>query len=65
MVPILLWAQPGNYIQQMLRAYEEQIGKIKFQQWQTNQKSHMNQKRLAFSEALLDQVSTYVKRGMV
>ena len=27
-----LWIQPGNYIQQMLKAYEEQIGKIKPQQ---------------------------------
>ena len=27
-----LWIQPGNYIQQMLKAYEEQIGKIKLQQ---------------------------------
>ena len=26
-----LWTQPGNYIQQMLRAYEEQVGKIKLQ----------------------------------
>ena len=41
------WTQAGNYIQQMLKAYEEQIGKIKLQQlpsdnsktrWKTSQK---------------------------
>ena len=42
-----LWNQPGNYIQQMLKAYEVQTGKIKLQQlpsdnsktrWKTSQK---------------------------
>ena len=27
-----LWTQPGNCIQQMLKAYEEQIGPVKLQQ---------------------------------
>ena len=27
-----LWIEPGNYIQQMLKAHEEQIGPVKLQQ---------------------------------
>ena len=72
-----LWVQPGNHIQQMLKAHEEQIGKIKLQQlpsdssiqMETNQKSCMRKRSLALSEALLDQVyyppMSRDKRGMM
>ena len=44
-----LWVQPRNYIQQMLKAYEEEIGKIKLQQLPSRWKS---KRRLAFSEVV-------------
>ena len=57
----------------MLKAYEEQVGLVKLQQlpednsiqMKTSQKSCVSERRLAVSEALLEQVSTYVKRGMM
>ena len=53
-----LWIQPGNYIQQMLKAYEEQIGPIKLQQlpadkWKTSHKSCMSQKRLPLFRSIV------------
>ena len=32
--------------------------------WKASQKYYVSRRRLGFSEALLDQVSTYVKRGI-
>ena len=66
------WIQPGNYTQQMLKAYEDQIGLVKLQQLPADDSIQMEDKsevcrskrRLAFSEAILGQVSTYVKRGI-
>ena len=51
--------QPGNYIQQMLKAYEEQVGPVKLQQLPADNSIQMEDK------SLLDQVSIYVKRGMM
>ena len=46
-----LWLQPGNYIQQMLRSYEEQVGKIKLQQLPSDNSIQLEDK----SEILSDQ----------
>ena len=68
-----LWIQPGNYTLQTLKAYDEKIGEIKFQQLpsgnsiQMEDKSgvlHDQEKISLYSEALLDQVSTCLKRRM-
>ena len=45
------WIQPGNYIQQMLKAYEEQVGKIQLQQLPSDKSIQMEDK----SEILNDQ----------
>ena len=67
-----LWAQPGNYAQQMWEAYEVHIGLVKLQQlpadnWdKSNVLREPEQISLDLAEALLDQVSTaYTKRGMM
>ena len=67
-----LWIQPGNYIQQTLKAYEEQIWLIKLQQVPSDNSIQMedrsevlSNRRWAFSEVLWGQVPTYVKRGMM
>ena len=39
-----LWIQPGNYIQQMLKAYEEQVGSIKPQQLPADNSIQMEDK---------------------
>ena len=39
-----LWIQPGNYIQQMLKAYEEQIGPAKLQQLPADNSIQMEDK---------------------
>ena len=45
-----LWIQPGNYIQQMLKAYEEQIGKINLQQLPSDSSIQMEDKSEIFSD---------------
>ena len=61
------WTQAGNYIQQMLKAYEEQIGKIKLQQLPSDNSTQMEDKSEVlhelekispFRSIALDQVST-------
>ena len=60
-----LWIQPGNYIQQMLKAYEEQIGWVKLQQLPADNSTQMEDKsevlhkpnKMAFSEALFKSYS--------
>ena len=39
-----LWTQPGNYTQQMLKACEEQVGKIKVQQLPSDNSVEMEDK---------------------
>ena len=56
-----LWIQPGNYIQQMLKAYEEQIGKIKLQQLPSDSSIQMEDK----SEILSDQERSGLFRSIV
>ena len=56
-----LWIQPGNYIQQMLKAYEEQIGKIKLQQLPSDNSIQMEDK----SEVMDDQERISLFRSIV
>ena len=55
------WIQPGNYIQQMLRAYEEQVGKVKLQQLASDNPIQMEGK----SEILNDQEKISLCRSIV
>ena len=45
-----LWTQPGNYIQQMLKSYEEQFGKTKLQQLPSDNSIQMKSKILSDRE---------------
>ena len=56
-----LWTQPGNYAQQMLKAYEEQIGKVKFQQLPSDNSIQMEDK----SEISTDPEKISLFRGIV
>ena len=56
-----LWVQTGNYIQQMLKAYEEQFGKIKFQQLPSDSSIQMENK----SEVLNDPETISLFRSIV
>ena len=56
-----LWIQPGNYIQQMLKAYEEQIGPVKLQQLPADNSIQMEDK----SEVLREQEKISLFRSIV
>ena len=56
-----LRAQPGNYIQQMLKAYEDQIGPAKLQQLPAGNSIQMEDK----SEVLREQEKISLLRGIV
>ena len=56
-----LWIQPGNYIQQMFRAYEEQIGLIKLQQLAAGNSIQVEDK----SEVLREQEKVSLVRSIV
>ena len=56
-----LWTQPGNYTQQMLKAYEEQIGKVKLQQVPSHNSIQMEGK----SEVLHEQEKISLFRSIV
>ena len=69
-----LWIQPGNYIQQRLKAYEEQIGKIKRQQLpsdisiQIGDKSATlgDQEKVSLFRCIVGSgIYPFVKRGMM
>ena len=51
------WTQAGNYIQQMLKAYEEQIGKIKLQQLPSDNSTQMEDKSEVLHE--LEKISPF------
>ena len=56
-----LWIQPGNYTQQMLKAYEEQIGQTKLQQLTSDNSIQMEDK----SEILNDRERISLFRSIV
>ena len=56
-----LWIQPGKYTQQMVKAYEEQIGLVKLQQLPADNSIQLEDE----SEVLQDQDKTSVFRNMV
>ena len=54
-----MWVQPGNYIQQMLKAYEDQIGPVKLQQLpadnsiQMEDKSALEQEKISLFRSIV------------
>ena len=49
-----LWIQPGNYIQQMLKAYEEQIGLVNPQQLPSDNSIQLEDKSESLTGARVD-----------